>query len=110
MKYAVLIYGDEARWQSRNEAELEALHAGYMALPGDGIFCGAELQATESATTVRVRDGKTLTTDGPFADTKEVLGGLYMLEAGDLKTAVAFAEQIPDAVNGSIEIRPIVER
>ncbi len=56
------------------------------------------------------RDGKTLTTDGPFADTKEVLGGLYLLDANDLDAAVAFAEQIPDAANGSIEVRPIVER
>ncbi len=73
------------------------------------MFGGAELQPAAVTTTVRQRDGETLTTDGPFAETKEVLGGLYLLEAANLDDAIAFAARIPAARHGAIEVRPLVE-
>jgi hypothetical protein len=73
------------------------------------VIGGHQLQPADTATTVRVQDGKTLTTDGPFAETKEVLGGLFVVEADDIDTALALAERIPATRNGSVEVRPIVE-
>jgi hypothetical protein len=76
-----------------------------------GVSGGAQLQPTETATTVRVRDGRTLTTDGPFAETKEALGGYYLLEAPDLDAAIELAARIPAArLGGAVEVRPVVER
>ena len=113
MRYVALIYGSEAvaaiMSKAEHEAEMVAYNAfgkeeaGYL-LPG-----GEALHPTSAATTVRVREGKTLTTDGPFAETKEQLGGFYMLQCKDLDEAIAVAARIPGAKVGSIEIRPIVE-
>ncbi len=76
-----------------------------------GVTGGAQLQPPTTATTVRVEDGKTLTTDGPFAETKEVLGGYYLVEADDLDAAIELAARIPAArMGGAVEVRPLVER
>jgi len=111
MKYALLIYGSDVEWENLSDDERNAMYGEYMAVSETaGIFGGAELTAADSATTVRVRDGETLTTDGPFAETKEVLGGLYLFEADNLDDAIAVAARIPAARTGSVEVRPIVER
>ena len=107
MQYMLLIY----RAEQPNAAEMPLMQE-YMNFTQDivksGKFkAGDPLEPVSTATTVRVRDGKTLTTDGPFAETKEQLGGYYIVEAKDLDEAVAIAARIPDARNGSIEVRPI---
>ncbi|HYC21254.1 MAG TPA: YciI family protein [Candidatus Bathyarchaeia archaeon] len=112
MLYMLLIYANEAGWEAfsddaraqvmREHAELEA----DLIRSGKYRSCEA-LQPIRAATTVRIRDGRTLVTDGPFAETKEQLGGYYIVEAGDLDDATAIAARIPTARNGSIEIRPI---
>ncbi len=110
MKYALLIYGNPDVWASLSEEDRNAMYGEYSAVGATpGILGGHELAAVTTATTVRVRNGETLTTDGPFADTKEVLGGLYVFEADNLDDAIALAARIPDARNGSIEVRPVVE-
>jgi hypothetical protein len=112
MEYLLLIYHNEASWATRSEAEQKQIRGEYRAF-SEGIAksgnykAGEELQPTSSATTVRVRNGKTLTTDGPFAETKEQLGGFYLVEARDLDEALALAARIPGARDGSIEVRPI---
>ncbi|MBA3844321.1 MAG: YciI family protein [Actinobacteria bacterium] len=111
MKYALLIYGSDAEWEGLSDDERNAMYSEYAAVSETaGIFGGAELQAADTATTVRVHAGETLTTDGPFAETKEVLGGLYLFEADNLDDAIAVAARIPAARTGSVEVRPIVER
>jgi hypothetical protein len=112
MQYMLLIYGDEAEMARRPEAEARAVTAEYMAFTGDirdsgNLVDGARLQTTGSATSVRVRDGETLVTDGPFAETKEQLGGFYLIEADDVDDAIAIAARIPGARHGTIEVRPI---
>jgi hypothetical protein len=109
MKYAALIYtSDEPLGTEEERAET---YKEYVALSEEkNVFGGAELAAATTATAVRVRDGETLTTDGPFAETKEVLGGFYLLEADNLDDAIAFAARIPGARHGVIEVRPLVER
>lgn len=111
MKYALLIYAKPGSHESLSESEGAAVTAEYMALRDEPTCVGgAQLQPLETATTVRVADGQTLITDGPFADTKEVFGGFYMFEAADLDAATALAARIPALrLGGSIEIRPIVE-
>jgi hypothetical protein len=110
MKYAALIYGSDEEWESRTDDEKAAIYKEYFALSeANGVFGGAELAAAATATTVRVRDGETMTTDGPFVETKEVLGGLYLLEAENLDDAISFAARIPAARYGAIEVRPLVE-
>jgi hypothetical protein len=113
MKYLLLIYGTEASWASLSEAEQNKVFEEYMQYTKDirktGNYIGGEaLQPVSTATTVRVKSGKTLTTDGPFAETREQLGGYYLVEAKDLDEAVALAARIPDARRGSIEVRPIM--
>ena len=109
MKYAALIYTSDEPFGT--EEEQAAIYKEYFALSEEpNVVGGAELAAATTATTVRVRDGETLTTDGPFAETKEVLGGFYLLEADNLDDAIAFAARIPGARHGSIEVRPLVER
>jgi hypothetical protein len=112
MKYALLIYGDPSGFTSLSESEQEAVMGEYMALTeAPGMFGGAQLQGIETATTVRVEDGQALSTDGPFADTKEVFGGYYLLEADNLDAAIEVASRIPAArMGGAVELRPIVER
>ena len=111
MKYALLIYGAEADWTDLSDADRDAMYAEYAAVTTTpGILAGSELASVDTATTVRVQNGETLTTDGPFAETKEVLGGLYVYEADNLDAAIAVAARIPAARHGSVEVRPIVER
>jgi hypothetical protein len=109
MQYMLLIYENERRFdKGYDPAEL----AEYRALGKEhsgAIQHGAALQATRVATTVRWRDGKRLTTDGPFAETKEQLGGYYLIEARDLDEAIAIAGKIPAARHGCIEVRPVMK-
>jgi hypothetical protein len=114
MKYMLLIYSTEAReeFDALAEEEQNAILAEYMAIQNEpDVLGGDQLQPTDSATTVRVANGETLTTDGPFSETKEVLGGYYMLEADNLDRALEVAARIPAArMGGAIEVRPLVER
>ena len=108
MKVLALIYGDEERWGSFDEKEREAVYAKYRSFgeaAGETVIGGAELAPTRTATTVRVRDGQTLVTDGPFAETKEQLGGFYVFECASLDEAEQLAAQIPGAATGTIELR-----
>jgi len=111
MQYALLIYGhepSEAAPEDLMAAEFREYGAFTAFLRARGaMLAGEALEPTSTATTVRVVDGKTLTTDGPFAETKEALGGFYLVEATDLDEAIRFAAMIPGARRGSIEIRPI---
>ena len=113
MKYMCLIYGDEAKHPRAGTPELGQLMADYMAFTKDigenkVMVAGDPLEPIATATTVRVRGGKTETTDGPFAETKEQLGGYYILECKDLDEAIAYAARIPTAAFGSVEVRPIM--
>ena len=113
MRYLLLIYGPEDAPDPTPD-EQGAVMAAYNAftehIRSKNAYLGGEaLEPTATATTVRVRDGKTLTTDGPFAETKEALGGYYLVEAKDLDEAIDFAARIPGAQSGSIEVRPIWE-
>jgi hypothetical protein len=111
VKYALLIYGAEADWTDLPDDARDAMYAEYAAVTATpGIVGGSELAPADTATTVRVKDGETLTTDGPFAETKEVLGGFYLFEAANLDDAIAVAARIPAARHGSVEVRPVVER
>ena len=114
MRYALLIYASEQDWASQSEEQAQAQFQEYMSFTKDivdrGIYqSGEALQPTATATTVRVRDGETLSTDGPFAETKEQLGGFYVVEAKDLDEATEIAARMPDVRNGSIEVRPVME-
>jgi hypothetical protein len=111
VQYALLIYGSGEGWERLSKEEQEAQTQEYMALgQRPETRGGADLGDLASATTVRVNDGETLTTDGPFAETKEYLGGFYLVECDNLDDAIAFAAKIPAARNGgSIEVRPVVE-
>jgi len=112
MQYMLLIYGNDEEWDTRSDEEKQAIYAEYAAVSGSpGIAGGAELHPATTATTVRVNgDGETLTTDGPFAETKEALGGYFLFEADDLDAAIATASRIPAARTGAVEVRPVVER
>ena len=112
MQYLLMIYANEAEYAKIDPATLQKVYEEYGAftqgIVQSGNFkAGDRLQPTTTATTVRIRDGKTLTTDGPFAETREQLGGYYLVEAKDLDTALAIAAKIPGARFGSIEVRPI---
>ena len=114
MRYLLLIYQNEAEQAKRSQEELGARYGAYEAFTEEvqkrGVFLGGEaVMPINTATTVQVRGGKTLTTDGPFAETKEQLGGYYLLNCKDLDEAIEFAAKIPAAKDGSIEIRPIME-
>ena len=114
MQYLCLIYDDETQWERMPKAEAEKMFGDYFAFTDDirksGHYLGGEpLQPTRTATTVRVRNGKVSTTDGPFAETREQLGGFYLIEAKDLNDAIQVASRIPGARIGSIEVRPIME-
>ena len=114
MKYLLMICANEQEEAAMSEAEMGQLLEEYMAfgteLEASGAYVhGERLQPVSTATTVRVRDGELLTTDGPFAETKEQMGGFYLIEAADLDQAIAWARKIPSAKMGSIEVRPIWE-
>ncbi|MGH8249640.1 MAG: YciI family protein [Steroidobacteraceae bacterium] len=114
MQYLCLIYEDEKEWQKMPKAETEKLINEFSSytesVRKSGHYVGGNaLQPTHTATTVRVRMGKMATTDGPFAETKEQLGGYYLLQARDLNEAIQLASRIPGARFGAVEIRPVAE-
>jgi hypothetical protein len=113
MEYLLLIYGNEADMAKMTEAERGAMLQEYgrftQSIQQSGNHrAGHQLQPVATATTVRMRDNKRLVTDGPFAETREQLGGFYLVQARDLDEALAIAERIPSARSGSIEVRPLV--
>lgn len=115
MQYLLLIYDKESDWGKLSEAEQGAIMKEYRdfskTINESGHYrAGSQLHPVSKATTVRVRDGKKLITDGPFAETKEQLGGYYLIEAENLDDAVALAARVPSARFGSIEVRPLVGR
>ena len=113
MKYLCLIYDEEKQLNAMSKSDSETFMGEYMSFT-EGIAKGGQLRAGEAllpvhtATTVRVRNGKLTTTDGPFAETKEQLGGFYLIEANDLNEAIQIAARIPSARTGSIEVRPVM--
>jgi hypothetical protein len=114
MRYMLLIYDDESVLGGMSQEERDRLFQAYFAYHAEiseaGVFLqGEPLQPTQSATTVRVRDEQTLTTDGPYAETKEQLGGFYLVECENLDEAIRWAAKIPSAALGSIEVRPVME-
>jgi hypothetical protein len=114
VRYILMICTDESADQAMSPAEGEAQFAAYMnfgeTMTKRGVLTGGErLHPTSDATTVRVRDGETLTSDGPFAETKEQIGGFYAVDCKDLDEAIEIASKIPGAAKGSIEVRPIWE-
>lgn len=114
MRYMLLIYSDESYYGTLDEGQMGELMGAYGTFHEEVAAAGAlqsaeRLQPTQTATTVRVRDGNTTTTDGPFAETKEAIGGFYLIEAKNLDEAIGWAAKIPTAAYGSIEIRPIWE-
>ena len=114
MKYVCLVYVEETKLDALSKSELEALVDESLdyddVLRRSGHYIASDaLQSVQTATTVRVRSGKVVTTDGPFAETKEQLGGFFLIEARDLNDAIQVASKIPPARLGSIEVRPILE-
>ena len=114
MKYLCLIYENEKNWETMPQSDAEAIMNEYFAFTedirkGGKYVAGEALQPTPTATTVRVRNGKISTTDGPFVETKEQLGGFYLIDAKDLNDAIQVAARIPSARLGSIEVRPVVD-
>jgi hypothetical protein len=111
-QYAVLIYSDETeQWSPEQEKEVTDAYWAYtdmLTSSGQGD-AGEALHPTSTATTVRVRDGKTLTTDGPFIESKEALGGFYIVNADDLDGAIELAAQCPGAAHGAVEVRPVID-
>jgi hypothetical protein len=114
MKYLLTIYADESRWANASPEDVQQVMAAYGAF-GEaaqqaGVLVGGEgLQPSSTATTVRVRDNETISTDGPFAETREQLGGYYLLDCRDLDDAIGWAARIPDANGGTIEVRPVMD-
>jgi hypothetical protein len=114
MQYLLLIYDEEAKWASMAEDERNALYGAYMAFTNElresGAYVAADqLQPTATATSVRIRDDEQLTTDGPFAETKEQLGGFYLIEVDSHDEAIEWAAKIPSARTGTIEVRQVVQ-
>jgi hypothetical protein len=112
MQYALMFYAEPGYQEALSDAERAAVSAEFSALADDARFVvGAQLQPAETATCVRVTGGRTLMTDGPFADTKEVLGGVVLIEAANLDEAIEVATRIPVArLGGVVEVRPVVAR
>lgn len=111
MKYLCLLYESESLWNTMSQQETEAIFAEHMTFNETykgKIIGGEPLEPTNTATTVRVRNGKVSTTDGPYAETKEQLGGYYLIEATDLNEAIQIAAKIPDARLGCVEVRPVM--
>jgi hypothetical protein len=114
MQYILLIYGNEAEAKGASPEASKAMHGEYgeftKGIIASGHFKGGDaLEPVSTACTVRVRDGKQLVTDGPFAETREQLGGYYLVEAKDLAEAKSIAARIPGAKHGSIEVRPVMK-
>jgi len=115
MKYLLMIYHDERRWKELSEAEIQQMYGEFgrlrEQLQANGSFLGgAQLQPTNTARSVRIRDGKELVTDGPFAETHEQLGGYLLIDVNNADQAIAIAKQIPLSRTGTIEVRALVER
>ena len=115
MKYMLLIYDNEQAWAKLNEPEQRKVYGEYMQFTEDikasrNYLAGAQLHPIATASSVRVRDGKELVTDGPFAETHEQLGGYYLIEAKNLDEATHIAARIPSVRYGTVEVRPVVER
>jgi hypothetical protein len=114
MRYLLTIYGDESGWNDVTPEQAQEIMAAYGAF-GEaaekaGVLLGGEgLQPTSTATTVRVRNDEAITTDGPFAETREQLGGYYLLDCKDLDDAIGWAARIPGAQQGSVEVRPVMD-
>src|SRR5690349_13204405 len=114
MKFLAIIYNDESSYATATQDEIGAIFAAHGKFGEDagkaGVLLGGEgLEPTAAATTVRVRDGERMLTDGPYAETKEQLGGYYLLECKDLDDALTWAAQIPEAKTGAIEVRPVMD-
>ena len=111
MQYMLLVYDDTTAWPQMSDEEYQGIYEEYAAVARDkATKHSAQLQGTETAKTVRVKNGNALVTDGPFAETKETLGGYYLVEADSIEEAAKIAERIPSArIGGSIEVRPLVE-
>ena len=114
MKYMLLIYDEEQAWAKLSESEQQRIYKEYGQFgqdikTGGQFLAGFQLQPTSLATSVRIRDGKEMVTDGPFAETHEQLGGYYLIEAKNLDEATAIAARIPSARMGTVEVRPVVE-
>ncbi len=114
MRYLLMIYDDEAGFEAASDADREAMRQAYGTVASGweerGVIRGGdELAPTASATTVRIRSGERLVTDGPFAETKEQLGGYFIVDVADLDAAIELAAQLPGAHSGSIEVRPILD-
>jgi hypothetical protein len=113
MQYMLLIYGDETGWESLSDTDRDRVMKDYRDYTEElrsagAMVAGDALQPTSNATTVRVREGEQVVTDGPFAETKEQLGGYYLIEAGSLDEATEWAAKLPGSHHGSVEIRPVV--
>jgi hypothetical protein len=113
MQYMLLIYGDESSWGDHSDEERGQIMQAYGAFTEElrqsgSMVAGDALEPTQTATTIRVQDGETLTTDGPFAETKEQLGGYYLIEADSLDEAIEWAGKVPGARHGSVEVRPVM--
>ena len=114
MRYLLAIYENEKVWESLSKDETDQIMGEYGSFTesirkSGNYVAGEALQPVVTATTVRIRDGKRLTTDGPFAETKEQLGGFYLIDAENIDQAIAIASRIPNARTGSIEVRPVVD-
>jgi hypothetical protein len=115
MKYMLLIYNEEKAWGKFTEAQRQGFMGEFMKFTQQIQSAGqwlssSQLQPTSAATSVRVRDGKRLVTEGPFAETREQLGGYYLIDAKDLDEAISIAARIPSVSAGTVEVRPLVER
>jgi hypothetical protein len=111
MQYIALIHADQDGWEKLSEEERQAIYQRYMDFSEkDEVVGGAELEETGSATTIRLRDGDRLVTDGPYAEVKEALGGFFILECGSIDEACQLAAEIPAAERGAVEVRPVVVR
>jgi hypothetical protein len=112
MKYVLLIYDDPAQWANLSDEQMTSIYGEYMAVSKlPNTTGGSQLQPADTARSVRVKDGKSIVSDGPFAETKEVLGGFYIIDAGSADEAEQIAARIPSArMGGTVEVRPVVER
>jgi len=112
MQYVLLIYDDPKQWENIEPAQMESIYGEYMAVSQlPNTTGGSQLQPTDTARSVRVKNGETIVTDGPFAETKEALGGFFLFEANDIDAAIDIASRIPAARRGgAVEVRPVVER
>jgi hypothetical protein len=114
MRYLLLLYGDESQWENASPEDIQREMEAYQAFDNEvreaGVFVAGEgLEPTNAATTLRIRGGETSLTDGPFAETREQLGGFYVLECKDRDEAVTWASKVPQGTEGSVEIRPVID-